>query len=157
MSRMWLALPSLVVCGGVIGFWLTIFATGYVFGERSAESPLSALLPGLSLLLGCFAFPAWMIASRLKTRRFLAGLVSACLGHIMGFFLSFPIVVLLTSWAFRGQEPSQAGQGEGILMFFIGLFGLVSSPVLGVLAATTGRIRDRRRGSEPAGIVGRDG
>jgi hypothetical protein len=136
--------PSLVVCAFFNLVWVAIYGGMFLFGERAGDSAAIAIVPGLSLLCG-FVVPSLMIAARTRTGRFQYGVLVGCVGWTLGLVVSIPMSVLMAELYYRGNTPTQTGQGEGILAALIWMAGLITSPGMGGLAAVAGGIRDRRR------------
>lgn len=125
-----------------------------LFGEAYPQAP-PAYLSGIFglAMLSAWILPGVIAGRAVMHHRFTVGLVVAIAGWVAGFVGG--IVFFLVLCLIRAPE-TQSGQGVGILLFLLLLFGIVTSPISGVTAVLSGRLATGRQRKEVAGTLKSD-
>jgi len=105
---------------------------------------LILLLHFIVLLFGTFIPPVLVIGKKVPSRRFLHGLLVGIIGGTIGLLvLIFPVLIVIS--VFIPGVPADLGQGLGIFAFFVWLFSVITSPVIGFFSWLVGKIFDKRK------------
>jgi hypothetical protein len=92
-----------------------------------------------TILSSCsLIIPALIIGRRVHFDRFLHGFITGLIGWTLGVLIMVLLLVVAQPYL-DPKAPSDWGQGVGIGAMMLWLFGVINSPMIGLLASWMGR------------------
>ena len=136
-----------------------VFNLLMVIALKTAHPDLIYWLFSIILILCAFILPAWVIAKKVHSRRFMHGFMVGIIGWSIGFLvLIFPgsIVFETLMPSLYSSDPAGMGQALGIGGAAIWLLGLISSPVIGFFSWLAGKIFDKKTMMQNSKTISKD-
>jgi hypothetical protein len=135
----------IAVASAMITFLFSVLWPAFALGLRYSSSPMGyvaafgLLFPALALVLP----PIWL-GRKTQAHRFASGTIAGIIGWALVVPAMLMVYPLSLQLAFYGASfPSGLGQGEAILALVASIVGVLLSPLMGLIAALSGKWYDR--------------